>query len=89
MPSDVEEIDDSGKDSDELLVDAEEDSVHLNNFNLVGRRLKALYNNDQFTGVILYFNTSLNECKVQFYDGSTNHIQPGNIDNTDRTREDR
>ena len=35
------------------------------------------------------FNTSLNECKVQFDDGSTNHIQPGDIDNTDRIREDR
>ena len=45
MPPDVEEIDDSANDGDELLDNAEEDPVYLDDFNLVGRRLKALYNN--------------------------------------------
>ena len=64
---DVKEINNSGNDSDERPDDAEEERVHLGNFNLVGRRLKALYNNGWFKGDILYFNTSLNKYSTRKY----------------------
>lgn len=95
-PPDIEEIDDKGNDDDESLDVAEEDCVHLDNFNLVWRRLKALYNNGWFTGDILHFNTFLHQYKIQFDDGSTDYIQPRDINNieimiltvTNRTRKD-
>ena len=46
MLPDVEEIDDSGNNNDELLDDTEEDRIHLDDFNLFGKKLKALCNND-------------------------------------------
>ena len=59
---------------DEPLDDKEGDRVYQAEFNLVGRQVKALYSNSLFTGDVLYFNTALNEYKVQFDDGTTDYI---------------
>ena len=87
MPPDVEEHENvnayENRDADEQLEDSEGDRVYQDEFNLVGRKLKALYNNGWFTGDILYFNTSLNEYKVQFDDGSMDYIEPSDIDNVE------
>ena len=55
MP-DFKGINNSGNDNDEPHDDAEEERVHLDNFNLVDRRLKVLYNNGWFKGDI-YIST--------------------------------
>ena len=55
MP-DFKGINNSGNDNDEPHDDAEEERVNLDNFNLVDRRLKVLYNNGWFKGDI-YIST--------------------------------
>ena len=52
-------------------------------FNLVGRKLKAFYCNGWAVGNIVYFNTALNEYKIEFEDGTSDYIAPSDIDNVE------
>ena len=47
---------------------------------LVGRKIKALYENGWFIGKIKYFNTVLCEYKVDFSDGTSDYLAIQDID---------
>ena len=85
MPPD-DEIDEPDLSEDynpEALEDIESDRIFNDDFDLVGRKLKALYTNGWFVGNIIYFNTVLKEYKVEFEDGTSDYIEPSDIDNVE------
>ena len=48
--------------------------------NCAGRKLKALYQNGWFTGVIEYYNTNINKYRVVYSDESDDYIEIEDID---------
>ena len=83
IPEDAEAHEPELNTESELLDDKEEDRFLNDDFNLVGRKIKALYANGWFIGSISYFSTSLNEYKVEFADGTSDYIEPADIDNVE------
>ena len=71
------------EETDDQLDDDEKDRILNDDFNLVGRELKVLYANGWFVGNILYFNTALNEYKVEFSDGTSDYIESSDVDNVE------
>ena len=47
---------------------------------LVGKKLKALYENRWFIVDIMYFNTALEEYKVVYPDGTSDYIRKDDFD---------
>ena len=45
----------------------------------VGKTVKALYENRWHIGVVRYYNSHLSELKIDFPDGSSDYIKPGEI----------
>ena len=62
---------------EEIMDDAKD---RLFDHELVGRKVKACYENGWFIGDIMYFNTQLSEFKVDFLDGTSDYIQLEDID---------
>ena len=84
MPADVEEAEPiEPEETDDNLIDKEKDIILNDDFNLVGRKVRALYGNGWFIGDIVYFNTVLREYKVEFDDGTSDYIEPSDIDNVE------
>merc|ERR1712150_29419 len=50
------------------------------NYELVGQKIKGLYETGWHVGQVKYFNTFLQEYLVEFRDGSTDYIKKEDID---------
>ena len=75
----IEENEEIGPEDDvEMLEDKEDDRDFSDE--LVGLKLKVLYENGWFIGEVIYINKLLNEYKVSFEDSSSNYIVEGDID---------
>ena len=51
--------------------------------NLVGRKIRALYNNGWFTGKVLYHNTKMDKLNVRFSDNTDDYLSCDEINDTD------
>ena len=65
--------------------DLEEDNEGDRDYdhNLVGRKIRALYNNGWFTGKVLYHNTKMDKLNVRFSDDTDDYISCDEINDTD------
>ena len=50
---------------------------------LVGRKIKVIYDNGWFTGVVTYYNVTMNKLRVQYDDGTDDYIEIGEINGSD------
>ena len=76
-----DEPDDVGFDNEDMvptddtgeLEDKEEDREYDNHF--VGRRVRGLYENEWFDGVVVYYNKSLTEYVIHYSDRSRDFVK--------------
>jgi len=82
-PSDIQIIDDVQEVEDaEIAVESIEDNPEdrSEDDELIGREIKALYENDWYKGEIRYFNSRIGKYKVRFNDGDEDFVGIDEID---------
>ena len=86
VPDDVCEIEEEAETVPEVNDDDLEDDKEADrdySHNLVGRRIRALYNNGWFTGHVKYFNTRMSKLNITFSDDSDDYMRLDEINDTD------
>ena len=65
---------------EETIERVDDETDHTINYELVGQKIKGLYETGWHVGHVKYFNTFLKEYLVEFNDGSTDYIKKEDID---------
>ena len=85
-----EEDSDEDEEEDEQIPEVNDNDLEEDNegdrdydHNLVGRKIRALYNNGWFTGKVLYHNTKMDKLNVRFSDDTDDYISCDEINDTD------
>ena len=86
VPEDVCEIEEEAETVPEVNDDDLEDDNEADrdySHNLVGRRIRALYNNGWFTGQVKYFITRMSKLNITFSDNRDDYMRLDEINDTD------
>jgi hypothetical protein len=75
---------DDGLEEDRIDDESDRDHDHA----MVDRRIRALYADVWYTGVVTWYNTKLNEFHLSFEDGSEDYINIDDVNGTDMMFDD-